>query len=204
MQYLPTPLSIEDTLLEDRTEVVAAEEDWGLAFNEEYEEAASANGCSWDCRVKGDGEFAPASILTAGISDRFWSKMQTHLELAWFAKPIISPIKGQRSIEAEIKECITHCLNIRVHRRKPYSVPIYITGHQTHEMECFVTQFIVASVFGCCYLHGKETATIYGVRWNDLANKRNTGIVWEVFFIVVDGNRTARTPVVCWIWKNGE
>jgi hypothetical protein len=50
----------------------------------------------------------------------------------------IPPHGVSEAQKAGIIRCITHYLNIRIHRRKPYSAPTYIESHQTHEMECFV------------------------------------------------------------------
>ena len=50
----------------------------------------------------------------------------------------IPPHGVSEAQKAGIIRCITHCLNIRIHRRKLYSAPTYIESHQTHEMECFV------------------------------------------------------------------
>jgi hypothetical protein len=99
--------------------------------------------------------------------------MQTYLEpveQVIFVKPIISPTWVSEAQKAGIIRCVTHCLNIRIHRRKPCSAPTYIGSHQTHEMECFVTRFAVVPVFESCHLDREEAATVCHVRCNGLAN----------------------------------
>src|ERR1700722_6003428 len=125
--------------------------------------------------------------------------MQTYLEpveLVVFVKPIISPIWGQRSTESWDNGCVTHCLNIRIHRRKLYSAPTYIGSHQTHEMECFVTRTTVVPVFESCHLDREEAATICRVRCNAPANKGNASILRGAFFVVVNGSMISRAAVV--------